>query len=88
MALQNYRGAWVNRSSTQIPVYGDLTSSPIHVGGYTVNTANQIGSIWTNEFYILYKNVASLTYYKIKFKKSANKKSIGNQRKLQTSERE
>lgn len=55
MAFENQRAAWVNRSSTQIPVYEKLVPSKGHVGGITAGGA-QIGKISSNEFYTLIPN--------------------------------
>jgi hypothetical protein len=68
MALSNNRAAWVNRSSSNIPVYEKTVSSSIHTGGLTVG-GTQIGTIFPNEFYTLVPNSSFyITNYQIIFR--------------------
>ena len=73
MAFENQRVAWVNRSSTQIPVYGSLVKSSGHVGGLTPG-GTQVGSIYKNEFYTLIPQPSTiqspnyLTWFEIIFR--------------------
>ena len=70
MSISNSRAAFVNRSSSQIPIYSSLVSSSIHTGGITVG-GSQIGRIYPNEFYTVIPNSSSyITSYEIVFRNS------------------
>jgi hypothetical protein len=55
MAFSNSRVAWVNRSTSNIPVYEKTVSSGAHTGGVTAG-GTQIGTIYPNECYTLIPN--------------------------------
>lgn len=74
MAFSNSRVAWINRSSSKIPVYEKTVSSQAHTGGVTAG-GTQIGTIYQNEFYTLVPNpenppftVNYITSYQIIFR--------------------
>lgn len=67
----------VNRSGSNIPVYSELVHSSYHTGGITVG-GTQIGTIYPNEFYVVFKNnSAYVTSYKIGFRNSSGAFTIG-----------
>ncbi|GHU37880.1 hypothetical protein FACS1894105_10780 [Clostridia bacterium] len=77
MALENQRVAWVNRSSTNIPVYSTLVSSPAHTGGHTVG-GTQVGTIYPNEFYTLVPNDSFyITSFLIIFRNGSGSQTTG-----------
>lgn len=55
MALTNSRIAYMNRSSTNIPVYSSLVHSMAHTGGVTVG-GNELGKIYPDECYTVIPN--------------------------------
>ena len=67
MALEKARIAYVNRSSTNIPVYDSLVRSQYHAGGVTVG-GEVIGQIYPNECYTVIPEYPNLSYYKIIFR--------------------
>jgi hypothetical protein len=83
MAFSNSRVAWVNRSSSNIPVYEKTVSSQAHTGGITAGGA-QIGTIYPNEFYTLIPNpenppftVNYITSYQIIFRDGSGVQKTG-----------
>ena len=83
MAFENQRVAWVNRSSTNIPVYNSLVSSGAHVGGVTAG-GGSAGAIYPNEFYTLVPNPENppfsynnVTSYKIIFRNGSGNQTVG-----------
>lgn len=73
MGIQNANTAYVNRSSTYIPVYDGWVHSDIHTGALTAG-GDVIGHIHPNEYYVVIKNTASnyLTSYEIIFRDGNN----------------
>lgn len=74
MALENVQAAWVNRSSSTIPVYqgiGDFGAGHFTAGG------TQIGSIYPNEMYTTRYRDNYLTYYEIRFRNSSGNMTTG-----------
>ena len=77
MALTNARAAWVNRSSTTIPVFHGTVSSQVHTGGITAGGA-QTGSIASNDFYTLIPNDnLNITCYEVCFRNSQGQLARG-----------
>lgn len=78
MALSNSRCAWVNKSTSNIPVYDGWQASSAHVGGQTVG-GNKIGEIYPNEFYTLIPNpTPNFTSYIIIFQDPNKVERKGN----------
>lgn len=73
MALYDTRAAFVNRSSTSIPVYSSLTNSAYHTGSVTVG-GSELGKIYPDECYTVIPHGTYCTYRKIIFRDK-----IGNQ---------
>lgn len=77
MGLNLYtNNAWVNRSSTLIPVYETTESNGFWTGGLKVGGA-QIGQIYENEFYTLIGQNEQYEVRKINFRNSAGQWATG-----------
>jgi len=73
-----YRCAYVNRSSTGIPVYSKRAASSVHNGSISVDKSTRIGTIYQNEFYTVVPNDSSnITCYKIYFRNSSGQQASG-----------
>ncbi len=67
----------VNRSGSNIPVYEELVHSSYHTGSVTAG-GDQIGTIYPNEFYLVFKNDSYyVSSYKIGFRNSNGNFAIG-----------
>lgn len=77
MSISNTRAAYVNRSSSQIPVYSSLVHSSVHTGSITVG-GSQIGRLYPNEFYTVIPNSSAyITSYEIVFRNSSGSMQHG-----------
>ena len=77
MGLDLYtNNAWVNRSSTLIPVYETTESNGFWTGGLKVGGA-QIGQIYENEFYTLIGQNEQYEVRQINFRNSAGQWATG-----------
>lgn len=74
MALTDSQGAWVNRSSTIIPVYEGIGNFG---AGHTTAGGTQIGSIYPGEFYTTRLRGNYLTYHEIRFRNSNGTQATG-----------
>lgn len=70
--------ALVNRSSTNIPVYGQFVHSCVHTGSQTAG-CEKIGQIYPNEFYTLVPSSVSryISSFQIRFRNLSGKEAIG-----------
>lgn len=77
MAISNTRAAFVNRSSTNIPIAKSLIHSSIHTGSVTTS-AETIGYIYPGECYTVIPNSSSyFTSFKICCRNSAGSQALG-----------
>lgn len=71
--IENYRAAYVNRSSTSIPVYEKFVANPLYTGNTSAG-GSQIGTIDPGEFYTLIPNSSFYqTSWKIVFRQAGVK---------------
>lgn len=68
--------AWVNNSTTSIPVYSTTVHSSIHAGSYTAG-GTKIGAILYQEMYITAGNDDYVTCVRVKFRDGSGKVRYG-----------
>lgn len=76
MALSQSRIAFVNRSSTNIPVYDGTVQSQVHAGGSTAG-GNLIGHIYPDECYTVIPDNPNCSLYRIIFRDMYGDEAIG-----------
>lgn len=76
MALEDTRTAFVNRSSTSIPVYSTLVHSSYHTGGVTPG-GTELGKIYPDECYTVVPHGTNCTYHEIIFRDKAGDEATG-----------